>query len=68
MQFTDVKGLTVVEIIKKKKEVKAKLFEARMKNTMGQMSNPISIRHMRRDIARLNMAMAMSVKSSGAKA
>ena len=66
MTYEDVKGLSVPEIIKKKKEVKASLFEARMKNAMGQMNDPISIRKMRRQIARLNMAQATNLKS-GAK-
>jgi len=66
MTYEDVKGLSVSEIIKKKKELKASLFDARMKNAMGQMNDPISIRKMRRQIARLNMAKAINLKS-GAK-
>ncbi len=29
------------------------LFEARMKNSLGQLANPLVIRHTRREIARL---------------
>jgi len=67
MKFADVKGLSTEEARKKKKELKAELFQARMKNAMGQMTNPISIRQMRRDVARLNMVMSMNAKASGAK-
>ncbi len=44
MNFEDVKNLSLVELNKKLRETKESLFEARMKNAMGQMTNPISIR------------------------
>lgn len=66
MKLADIKGLSNAEIVKKKREIKLELFQARMKNAMGQMTNPISIRQMRRDVARLNTVMTMNSKSSGA--
>lgn len=62
MKFEDVKNLTPVEIHKKLRETKTKLFEAKMKNAMGQLTNPISIRQMRRDVARLRTALTANLK------
>ena len=64
MNFEDIKDLNVVELQKKIRETKEKMFEARMKNAMGQMTNPISIRQMRRDIAKLRTAMTANTKAN----
>lgn len=64
MKFEDIKNLTPVELQKKIREIKGKMFEARMKNAMGQMTNPISIREMRRDIAKLQTAMTANKKAN----
>lgn len=64
MNFEDVKNLSLVELNKKLRETKESLFEARMKNAMGQMTNPISIRGMRRDVARLKTALTTKLKAN----
>ena len=64
MNYEDIKNLTPVELNKKLREVKGNLFEARMKNAMGQMTNPISIRGMRRDVARLRTALTAKLKAN----
>jgi len=64
MKFDDVKNLSTVEIHKKMRETKEKLFEANMKNAMGQLTNPLSIRHMRRDVARLRTALTTNTKAN----
>ena len=64
MNFEDIKNLSTVELNKKLRETKENLFEARMKNAMGQMTNPISIRHMRRDIAKLKTALTANTKAN----
>ena len=64
MKFSDVKDLNDVEINKKIRETKEKLFDAKMKNSMGQMTSPISIRQMRRDVARLKTALTMKKKKA----
>ncbi len=57
MKFADIKELSQNEINKRIRETKEKMFDAKMKNSMGQMTNPVSIRGMRRDIARLKTAL-----------
>lgn len=64
MQFDDVKNLTPVELHKKIRETKLKMFEAKMKNAMGQLTDPMSIRHMRRDIAKLRTALTANTKAN----
>jgi large subunit ribosomal protein L29 len=63
MKFADVKDLSANEINKRIRETKEKMFESKMKNSMGQMTNPVSIRNMRRDIARLKTVL--TAKSRG---
>lgn len=64
MKFADVKELSTVEINKKIRESKEKMFDAKMKNSMGQMTNPVSIRGMRRDIARLKTALTTKLRGT----
>lgn len=57
MKFADVKDLSQNDLTRKIRETKEKMFDAKMKNAMGQMTNPVSIRGMRRDIARLKTVL-----------
>lgn len=57
MKFTEIKDLSITELQKKKALMSQELFEARMKNTVGQLSNPLVIKQLRRNIARLNTAI-----------
>ncbi len=57
MKFTDIQNLSESELQVKKRELEKTLFETKMKNSMGQVTNPLVIRHTRRDIARLNTAL-----------
>ena len=59
MKFSEVSELSLVELKKKKKALKQDLFQAQMKNSLGQLSNPIEIRMMRRNLARLNTAITV---------
>ncbi|GIL17991.1 MAG: 50S ribosomal protein L29 [Oligoflexia bacterium] len=62
MKFTDAKDMTVAELNKKLKSIKADMFEAKMKNTLGQLSNPIEIRQMRKSVARIKTALSAKAK------
>jgi large subunit ribosomal protein L29 len=57
MKYTDVKELSVTELRKKRSAMRGELFEARMKNQLGQLGNPLEIRQIRKDLARLNTAL-----------
>ena len=64
MNYEDIKGLTPVELHKKMRETKQNMFEAKMKNAMGQLTNPIALRNMRKDIARLRTALTANTKAN----
>ena len=57
MKFKELKDMSKVELAKKANEVKKSLFEMRMKNTLGQMSNPLEIRSTRRSMAKVLTAL-----------
>jgi large subunit ribosomal protein L29 len=67
MLFSEISGLTAKELIKKKKELQAAMFDARMKNTLGQLPNQMVIRTARKDIARINTAMTSLVKKGASQ-
>ncbi|MDX9730379.1 MAG: 50S ribosomal protein L29 [Bdellovibrionales bacterium] len=61
MLFSEITGLSAKELVKRKRELQAELFEARMKNSLGQLANQMTIRAARKDIARLNTALTLLV-------
>lgn len=61
MKFVDIKDLAVAELQKKQNSLKQDLFDARMKNQLGQLGNPLEIRYIRRELARVNTALTQKV-------
>lgn len=61
MKFQEIKDLSVTELKKKRTALSEELFQARIKNSIGQLSNPIEIRDLRRNIARINTAIVKKV-------
>ncbi|MCB0369321.1 MAG: 50S ribosomal protein L29 [Bdellovibrionales bacterium] len=57
MKFKEIKDLSPVEIKKSIVKKNEELYELRVKNNLGQLSNPVQIRYLRKDIARLKTAM-----------
>lgn len=57
MKFSDVENKTVTDLIKQKAELTTRLFDMKMKNTLGQLATPHQIRSVRRDIAKINTAI-----------
>ncbi len=58
MKYTEIKDLTVDELVKRKAKLAEEMFVARMKHSLGQLGNPLEIRGSRRDMARINTALA----------
>lgn len=58
MNFKDIENKNVAELVKQKTDLVAKLFDMNMKNSLGQLASPHQIRTMRRDIAKINTALA----------
>lgn len=61
MKFTEIKDLSVPELKKKRTALSKELFDAKLKNSIGQMANPLEIRKLRRDIARINTVIVKKV-------
>ncbi len=61
MKFTEIKDLSVVELKKKRMTLSEELFQARIKNSIGQLANPVEIRHLRRSIAKINTAIVKKI-------
>lgn len=61
MKFVEIKDLSVSELKTKRAALSEELFQARIKNSIGQLSNPIEIRNLRRDIAKINTAIVKKV-------
>ena len=57
MKFNDIKDLTVEELRKRQKGMSEELFELKMKHSLGQVANPLQIRSVRKDIARVKTAL-----------
>lgn len=57
MKFAELKDLTVDELRKRSHQLREELFQARMKNQMGQLASPIQVRKLRRQIAQVTTAM-----------
>ena len=52
MKFADIKNLKNDELRKQVSELRVQLFEAKMKQSLGQLNNTDRIRRIRRNIAR----------------
>ncbi len=61
MKFNQVKDLTVNELSKKLRELKDESFSLKMKNSLGQVNNPLEIRTKRREIARIMTAISQKL-------
>lgn len=61
MKFKQVKDLTVKELTKKLRELKEESFTLKMKNSLGQVNNPLEIRAKRREIARVMTAISQKL-------
>jgi large subunit ribosomal protein L29 len=67
MKFAEIEGLSEKELRKKSSEMRRELFEARMKNALGQLANPMVIRETRRNIARLQTALSKKAAKGTSK-
>lgn len=53
MRAKEIRDLTSEEIHQKERELAEELFRLRLRKSTGQLDNPMRLRHLRRDIARL---------------
>lgn len=53
MNPTEVKAMQIEGLVAKDESLREELFNLRMQNSTGQVENPLKIRALRRDIARV---------------
>ncbi len=58
MKYKNIKNLEQEEIFKKITECSNELFHLRMTKKLNQVTNPVKIRTLRRDIARLKTVLS----------
>lgn len=66
MKFAEIAHLEKKELWTKLSQLKKQLFESRMKLKMQRLSNPLSIRLLRRDIARIQTVLSKKGQSEDA--
>ena len=59
MKATELREMTDVELNKQLKDLKAELFNLRFQHTINQLDNPLRIKAVKRDIARVKTAQRM---------
>lgn len=59
MKFNEIKNLSPAEINKAIAKKYEELYEMKVKNNLGQLSNPLQIRFLKKDIARFKTAISM---------
>ena len=58
MEYKEIQDLTVEELRKRRQAMSEELFQSKMKLTLGQLGNPLSVRTLRRDLARINTLLS----------
>lgn len=62
MKYSEIASLNPSELRKRLRQLRQELFDSRMKLNMKRLPNPLAIRFLRRDAARLSMALSQSEK------
>jgi ribosomal protein L29 len=62
MKYSEIENLNLNELKKKSLQIKRDIFQLKMKNKLGRLENPISIRKNRKDYARFLTAISKQVK------
>jgi large subunit ribosomal protein L29 len=57
MKAKEIKDLSAIELKKRKTALIEELFTAKTKNQLGQLGNPLEIRKIRKNLARVHTAL-----------
>lgn len=60
MKFTDIQNLNTEELLSKRDELTDKYFRLKLNHKMAQIENPLQLRELRRNIARLNTLLSQN--------
>lgn len=62
MKIRELRELSVEELQNKELELKDQLFKLRFQKSLGQLDNPMKIRNIRKDLARIKTLLKESQK------
>ncbi|MBI5681620.1 MAG: 50S ribosomal protein L29 [Deltaproteobacteria bacterium] len=65
MKTGEIREMTGDELSRREMDLKKELFVLKVQNASGQAENPIRIRHIRRDIARVKTIARQKDKKAG---
>lgn len=63
MKFSEIKNLSWEALKKKEKELNEEAFELKMKHALGKVGNPLRVRFLRKDKARLKTVLNSRLRS-----
>ena len=62
MKMSELKDLTPVELAAKGRDMRQEMFNLRLQQASGQLEKPSRIRHLRKDIARIETQLSNARK------
>jgi large subunit ribosomal protein L29 len=62
MRASEIRNLSGEEMRQKERELAEELFRLRLRRSTGQLSNPMQMRNLRRDLARLKTIQHQTVR------
>jgi large subunit ribosomal protein L29 len=66
MKMSEIKDLTAVELTAKSRDLRQEMFNLRLQQASSQLEKPSRLRHLRKDIARIETQISQ-VRIKGAK-
>lgn len=67
MKFEEIKNLKLEELLKKSDDLNHQILDSKMKLSMQRLPNPLLIRQLRRDQARVQTALKLCLKNRSLK-
>lgn len=67
MKTSDLRDMAVADLLQKETDLRKELFHLRFQQATGEIENPMRIRAIRKDIARILTLIAEKKKSEGTK-
>jgi large subunit ribosomal protein L29 len=64
MKISELKELTVDELKAKESELRDQLFKLRFQKSVGQLENPLKLKNIRKDIARIQTLLNLPGKGT----
>jgi len=63
MKVNEMRDLSLQELVEKEGELKEELFNLKIRHSLNQLDNPVHIRNLRRDLARVKTLIHEAKKS-----